>query len=49
METYGQLRTLNRALQSKDALAVCDDDLLPTAFPLEDDTYVPISYSVNCV
>src|SRR6202035_1133147 len=36
METYGELRTLIRALQARDVLSADDNDLLPSAFPLED-------------
>ena len=41
METYGELRTLIRALQAKDVLSAGDDDVLPSAFPLEDNLCVP--------
>jgi len=49
METYGELRTLIRALQARDALSADDDDLLPSTFPLEDNLCVLISCSDNCV
>jgi len=47
METYGELRTLIRALQARDALSADDNDLLPSAFPLEDNLYVLIPYSLQ--
>jgi hypothetical protein len=45
METYGQLRSLIRALQAKDAPSADDDDVLPSSFPLLDDLYVLLLYS----
>ena len=49
METYGELRTLIRTLQARDALSADNGDLLPSAFPLDDSLCVLIPYSDNCV
>jgi hypothetical protein len=42
MATYGQLRTLIRALQASDVASAHDDDSLPSFFPLREDVYVLI-------